>query len=582
MALVSRNILKAFFIPGAKPTSAQFNTLIDSTVNYLDDRYLLGLKNYDSALIYVLGDTVIYNQIIYQAKATTIVGAFDISKWNKIAGSTPGSVNYKGAWNASTNTPNLNTVTKAIGDYYVVSIAGNTSLNSPPNVINDWEIGDWAIFDGTLWGKIDNSDAVTDAANVAGVGAGIYQGKNNTVLQFKKLTNVDGSLDVTDGANIVDLGINFDDAGVSASRAWSAFKIDAELATKEPLLGYTAEDVANKVNALSGTSTNVQYPSAKLVFDQLAFKQNNLGYTPENVANKVITLAGATDTQYPSAKLILDQLALKQNSLGYTAENVANKVIAISGASTNTEYPTAKLTFDQLALKENLSNKVTAFQVTPDNTHYPSEKLVADKFATLSNVQNTKVNLSATIDPTVSNDSSQGYSLGSSWINTILKKEFVCVDATAGAAVWKETTNFTPSVFGNNYVAIESTISSTTSNIGFQPCQTGSPVITMALNTGSVPSGTYRIQWSCLVTNNQKLGEFRLVDNTVPASPVQVGQSLIFQASDNTEKISLAGIANINFSGNRQYILQFRSVNNNGGNTQTMQIGSKIEFWRVS
>jgi hypothetical protein len=44
-ALVSRNILKSFFVPGAKPTSAQFSALIDSTVNILDDRYLLGLHS---------------------------------------------------------------------------------------------------------------------------------------------------------------------------------------------------------------------------------------------------------------------------------------------------------------------------------------------------------------------------------------------------------------------------------------------------------------------------------------------------------------------------------------------------------
>src|ERR1700746_755974 len=103
MPLVSRNILKSFFTPGAKPTSAQFNTLIDSELNIADDRYLLGLKNFDATLIYIAGDTVVHNQIIYQAKTTTSVAPFNISQWNKIAGSTPGSVNFKGTWNANTN-----------------------------------------------------------------------------------------------------------------------------------------------------------------------------------------------------------------------------------------------------------------------------------------------------------------------------------------------------------------------------------------------------------------------------------------------------------------------------------------------
>ncbi len=38
-------------------------------------------------------------------------------------------------------------------------------------------------------------------------------------------------------------------------------------------LSYVPEDVANKVTSISGSSTNAQYASAKLLFDQLALKQ---------------------------------------------------------------------------------------------------------------------------------------------------------------------------------------------------------------------------------------------------------------------------------------------------------------------
>ena len=42
---------------------------------------------------------------------------------------------------------------------------------------------------------------------------------------------------------------------------------------------------------------------------------NALGYTPENQANKVTSFSSSsTDTQYPSAKLLYDQLLLKQNT----------------------------------------------------------------------------------------------------------------------------------------------------------------------------------------------------------------------------------------------------------------------------
>jgi len=43
-AIESRNILKSYFQTGDKPTQSQFGTVIDSMVNILDDRYLLGLR----------------------------------------------------------------------------------------------------------------------------------------------------------------------------------------------------------------------------------------------------------------------------------------------------------------------------------------------------------------------------------------------------------------------------------------------------------------------------------------------------------------------------------------------------------
>lgn len=46
-------------------------------------------------------------------------------------------------------------------------------------------------------------------------------------------------------------------------------------------------------------------------------------------------------------------------------------------------------------------------------------------------------NLGATVDPTVNNDISQGYTVGSQWINTVDKKSFICMDQTKGAAVWQ-------------------------------------------------------------------------------------------------------------------------------------------------
>ena len=43
----------------------------------------------------------------------------------------------------------------------------------------------------------------------------------------------------------------------------------------------------------------------------------------------------------------------------------------------------------------------------------------------------------ATVAPAVSNDTTEGYSVGSLWINTTAKTAYVCTDASTGAAVWE-------------------------------------------------------------------------------------------------------------------------------------------------
>ena len=51
-----------------------------------------------------------------------------------------------------------------------------------------------------------------------------------------------------------------------------------------------------------------------------------------------------------------------------------------------------------------------------------------------------KSNLSAVVAPTVNDDSSAGYAIGSEWIDTTQPKAYVCLDTSIGYAVWTEIT----------------------------------------------------------------------------------------------------------------------------------------------
>jgi hypothetical protein len=75
-----------------------------------------------------------------------------------------GALNYQGTWDASTNTPTLTSSVGTKGYYYVVSVAGSTNLNG----ITDWLVGDWAVFNGSVWQKVDNTDSVTSVNTLTG------------------------------------------------------------------------------------------------------------------------------------------------------------------------------------------------------------------------------------------------------------------------------------------------------------------------------------------------------------------------------------------------------------------------------
>lgn len=68
-----------------------------------------------------------------------------------------GGVSYQGSWNASTNSPALTSSTGTKGFYYVVSVAGSTNLDG----VTDWLVGDWVVFNGSTWEKIDNTDSIS-------------------------------------------------------------------------------------------------------------------------------------------------------------------------------------------------------------------------------------------------------------------------------------------------------------------------------------------------------------------------------------------------------------------------------------
>jgi hypothetical protein len=99
-----------------------------------------------------------------------------------------GALNYKGTWNANTNSPALASGVGTKGDYYVVGTAGSTTLDG----ISNWGVGDWAAFNGSVWQRVEGGAdlngvnlTVTGTSTLASVNAsGIASFANYAQLDY--------------------------------------------------------------------------------------------------------------------------------------------------------------------------------------------------------------------------------------------------------------------------------------------------------------------------------------------------------------------------------------------------------------
>lgn len=102
--------------------------------------------------------------------------------------------------------------------------------------------------------------------------------------------------------------------------------------------------------------------------------------------------------------------------------------LAVPSANGDSVRATTKIT------EVNLESAIDHKDLT-DDPHLVTKAQVG-----LSNVVNLKVKLDATAAPGVSNDNTEGYAVGSRWVDVTADKAYVCLDASTGAAVWTEVT----------------------------------------------------------------------------------------------------------------------------------------------
>jgi hypothetical protein len=213
-----------------------------------------------------------------------------------------GDLNYQGTWNASTNTPTLTSSVGTKGYYYVVDVAGTTNLNG----ITDWQVGDWAIFNGSIWQKVDNTDAVTSV-----------NGQTGTVVLTTTNINEGTNLYYTDARAR---------ASVSAGTGISYNSTTGVITNSSPSLG---GDVVGPSSATDNAVARYDSTTGKLLQNSVV----TVGDT--GAVSGVTTLAASTSVTTPIVQATNSAGLALRNSAGTSQISVGagggdNVTIAVS------------------------------------------------------------------------------------------------------------------------------------------------------------------------------------------------------------------------------------------------------------
>lgn len=131
------------------------------------------------------GDAVANNVAIFDASGNSVDSGVTLQ-------SVVNALEPQGAWNASTNTPDIaNIAGLETGWFWIVSTAGTTNVGG----ITDWEVNDWAVKTATGWAKADHSETGKVKASSADATPDYLDGKvddatievASDVLQVKAL-----------------------------------------------------------------------------------------------------------------------------------------------------------------------------------------------------------------------------------------------------------------------------------------------------------------------------------------------------------------------------------------------------------
>ena len=156
------------------------------------------------------------------------------------------AMEYKGQWNAETNTPQLADGTGTKGDFYIVSVAGTQNLGSG-NI--QFFVNDRVIYDGSVWSRLSAGDVKT-VNNVLPANGNVALTGENIPVSTTDPTLLSAPLDTNryKDASVTVKKVNFSFKDVMAKNPrWLRFDFSADNKQTLKILADTHIRVGNTV-----------------------------------------------------------------------------------------------------------------------------------------------------------------------------------------------------------------------------------------------------------------------------------------------------------------------------------------------